>query len=612
MRHQDRIYIQNDISNVRNKDILNYSTSSDICVFSEPLFNVSGATKIVYNDKTINFSGISYNNILTGATFDCFTQQSLSASCLDVLTWQIRVIENDNVAYSGDFHTSNQITGNTATQTQFLNAVNNGFTLLGYDYTQSGTSFTITKPFGVKDLDVDICINTTLTDSCSLTATCSGDCTTVASTSFNFIKSGDTGVYIIDTATTLTFTFDFTGNTESFTNSPTSFKYEIYKFNHTSNVFNPNRLLSSNAYPYSTFSGTSALTQTISISDLKLDGDYLIKGYYDYVLCTDILGRLGISADTLTFKNGELFGLYEPTKDWYFIAITKAQTPIFQNSNEEVLPTGSLHQQVVIPSVGSTLITITDNVIGDFVLTLNGLVLANEFDYSFSGNLVTLSAATAENDIITIIYTTTGANNLNSDVIDVLTIPQGAQDEQGTNKIYLNTTTGKYEIYTTLTPTSGNQILVMLNGVTLANNVDYYQSISNPNRLILEGTIYVNDIITIVYFANPNVVNGISTNNPNISWLINTAPISNDGIFVLEVSSGITFNILTTSATTNYVIGQSIYNSEITITGSVGTNLYYRVKNNKKYVSIKGDIIDSIAYSEIVPITLISNEINSY
>jgi hypothetical protein len=55
-------------------------------------------------------------------------------------------------------------------------------------------------------------------------------------------------------------------------------------------------------------------------------------------------------------------------------------------------------------------------------------------------------------------------------------------DNQGSNTSYYNTTTGKYEIYTDTTPLEGNSILVMLNGVTLANGGDYYQSISKDNR----------------------------------------------------------------------------------------------------------------------------------
>src|ERR1035437_346863 len=44
MRYQERIYIENDNSSVRNKDILNVNMSSDICIFESPRYNISGAT----------------------------------------------------------------------------------------------------------------------------------------------------------------------------------------------------------------------------------------------------------------------------------------------------------------------------------------------------------------------------------------------------------------------------------------------------------------------------------------------------------------------------------------------------------------------------------------
>jgi len=46
MRYQERIYIQNQNSAVRNKSISNVNMSSDLCVFSSPTFDISGATKI--------------------------------------------------------------------------------------------------------------------------------------------------------------------------------------------------------------------------------------------------------------------------------------------------------------------------------------------------------------------------------------------------------------------------------------------------------------------------------------------------------------------------------------------------------------------------------------
>jgi hypothetical protein len=119
------------------------------------------------------------------------------------------------------------------------------------------------------------------------------------------------------------------------------------------------------------------------------------------------------------------------------------------------------------------------------MLTLNGAVLAPTLDYTIDGSV--LAGDVSPDDLLTLVYTTSNVNNLSSDILYITTpIASGSTDNQGSNTSYYNTTTGKYEIYTDTTPLEGNSILVMLNGVTLANGGDYYQSISNPKRIILE------------------------------------------------------------------------------------------------------------------------------
>jgi hypothetical protein len=152
----------------------------------------------------------------------------------------------------------------------------------------------------------------------------------------------------------------------------------------------------------------------------------------------------------------------------------------------------------------------------------------------------------------------------------------------------------------------------MLNGATLAYGVDYYQSTSNPKRFILEGNLIVGDLITLIYYANTNVVNGIITNFPIVSWGISSAPELINGYFSLEVSTGNTFNNFYYSGNTPYIAFESNYSDGFTLSGSVGTKLYYRIKNQKNYITMCGDIVSSTAYSEIIPIVIQTNAINSY
>jgi hypothetical protein len=216
-------------------------------------------------------------------------------------------------------------------------------------------------------------------------------------------------------------------------------------------------------------------------------------------------------------------------------------------------------------------------------------------------------------DIITVIYTTSGGNNLMGDNINVNSpIVSGVTNNEWSNNPYFDTSTGKYEIFTTVTPSEGGSIIVMINGATLANGVDYYQSITNPKRIILEGNLLISDIITIMYFPKTNVINGLNTNEPTIIWNISNPPQLVNGVFTLEVSTGKTFTNFFSTGDTNYVIGQTVYSDSFIASGNVGTTLYYRVKNEKQYETICGDIISSIAYSETIPLVIQTNAINSY
>ena len=44
------------------------------------------------------------------------------------------------------------------------------------------------------------------------------------------------------------------------------------------------------------------------------------------------------------------------------------------------------------------------------------------------------------------------------------------------NKIYYNITTNKFELYLTTQSNPNNDVIVTLNGLSLANNIDYYMA----------------------------------------------------------------------------------------------------------------------------------------
>lgn len=443
----------------------------------------------------------------------------------------------------------------------------------------------------------------------------------------NLVCSATTGtshIHLISTSGSTTggtkdFIFNFDGNISSF-DDDTSFKFEIYKYDTESALFRLPQNHVSAWYDWSSFSATSAVTKTITYSDLEIDGDYLIKGFYTHGVCTEFASRLDLENDTSSVRTGEEFGLFQPNVDYFMSIVRQADKPIFGGVDGDTSEIRALQQISVIPNSGQTEFILNSDIGGDYIITLNGATLAKDLDYSATtltaGTqpiVITLFDEAKSTDVFTYIFTSSElGNGLKTDEINVTSIPSGPTDGEGSNEVYLNTTTSMYEIYTSLTPNSSDSILVSINGVRLASGIDYYQSTSNPNRIILEGMVLIDDVITITYNQNATYVEGIGLPLPQISWYIQNQPTTTDGLFTLEFATDEEMTALVSTASTIYEINQSTYSATATLVGDVGDRLYYRVKNYKSYTTLCGTLVESTAYSDVIPITITTNSINSY
>ena len=445
------------------------------------------------------------------------------------------------------------------------------------------------------------------------------DCTTPPNSG---LTSGDTGVYIISTQTGITFNMVFTANTESFTDlNQSKFTYSVYKYNTNLELFNNQPVYTSDIIEWSSFSATSATTQTIPISSLSIDGDYIIKGNYINEKATEFSRELGETYNTSTMIVGDEYGMYQPDRDFYFVALSEAETPVLGVGTETATPVGSFIVYTVELVDKQTDIPISED-FPTYLVALNGLALAENYDYVITGitsgsvttSVIRLLSSGVNGDLLTVLFVGSGGNNeIINKIIDIDSpIVSGVTNGEGSNSVYYDTSTGKYELFVDTTPINGNDILITLNGAILANNVDYFQSITNPKRIILEGTLLVGDIINIYYNGFTNLTGELDTPEPNISWSVTTAPINNDGFFTIEVSSASTFNTIITSGNVSYVAGETNYNYTLTIPGKYGDNFYYRIKNEKTYKTLCNSVVSSIKYSETIPIKLITNSGNSY
>jgi hypothetical protein len=436
------------------------------------------------------------------------------------------------------------------------------------------------------------------------------------------LTSGDTAVYIISSQTGITFDFIFTANTQSFTDlNQSKFNYGVYKYNFNTSSFNREPVYNSDIIEWSTFSATSVTTQRIPINEILLDGDYIIKGNFNNKVSTEFGLLLNQTYNTELYIDSDEYGIYQSDRDFYFVAIQEAETPQINQGVNSVSPIGSFVVDSFELQKGQTNITIS-NELETLLVSLNGVVLAENYDYiittitgpSIDTKVIQLFSPAVIDDILTITYISEGfTNDIITKVIDITTpIISGSTNNQGLNSVYYNTRENKYELYVDTTPLSQNDILVTVNGAVLANNIDYYQSISNPKRIILNGSLFIDDIVNIYYNGFTNLVGEITTPTPSISWSINQAPVNTDGIFVVEVSSATTFTSLVFSGTVKYILGQFNYGLTIPITGNYGDELYYRVKNEKQYKTLCGSVVKSEKYSEIIPIKIGISSLNNY
>lgn len=431
----------------------------------------------------------------------------------------------------------------------------------------------------------------------------------------------DENVHVLSGQTEFDLKFEFTANTSSFIDNNATFRYNIHKYIPELSVFNSLPVFTSEYFSWSGFSGTSAFTTSITASTIDPDGEYLVKGEFKHDITTEFGKLLGYNYITVPSTNGDPYGIYQSSRDKYFMAFKEADKPILITSEGDNNSLNGLTVSSILLDGTRTEFDLPLNK-GDFLISLNGITLSPNNDYSISqvelpDNVVSnlkLSGQTVNGDILTYAFTNSeNTNNIKSDSFDISSpIVSGTTDNQGTNKVYYNTTKGKYEMYLSMTPISSNDIGVTLNGATLANNVDYYQSVTNPKRIIFEGNLIVGDLLTAFYNTNTNVQGEQYGTGITVSWSIENAPINNDGVFTVEISSDENFTSILSSGTTSYVAGTTLYGQFVNLVGTFGDKQYYRVKNEKNFKTLCGETLTTEKYSESVDITIQTNLNNSY
>jgi hypothetical protein len=393
---------------------------------------------------------------------------------------------------------------------------------------------------------------------------------------------------------------------------------EVYKYDQNLNSFT-NSALSNFTISYENLTANTANTLSIQSSVIG-EGEFLIKSYWDYDVNTLLAKKQKIRKESIsTYKRGELYGLYVPETDWYFISLYEASKPNFNNSTAPIPNSvGTLVVSSQLTQSGNTKYYIRG--LSQPIVSFNGSVLANNIEYSAvtsgSSKYLILSFEPLDNQILTYAYIDNGAeNDLIPDLYTITdTIKSGSTGTQlPTDRVFYNTTENKYEFYLISEPAS--DVLLTINGSVLTNNVEYYISTSNVRRIILEENIKKGDIIEAFYQPKASVNGGIRTNSPNISWFIDTPPLSVNGKFTIEFTDvdDNNFENVIYSFEIDYIVSQKSYSKNVVLTNAkAGDKFIYRIKNEKFYNPIIGETIYSVSYSDVNNIEILVNSGQSY
>lgn len=441
---------------------------------------------------------------------------------------------------------------------------------------------------------------------------------TPATKIFSGLTSGSTGIIFTPTLSeSQSFVFNFTGNTSVFTGFTANFNYNIYKYNSSRYNFLKPPVVS-NSVDYQVFYNSLTFTATIDFTNFS-DGEYLIRGGYSYPACTPSAKLLGLEYNTLNYIDPKIGHVkYRPSQDWYFAYITSAQTPVSKSlvsTNQGGSPFSV--ETLGIQTTGTTYYP-TYAASGDYLVHINGVALEKGVEYISNTSSFILLVSVTSNDILTVAYVSDNGTNTSALVqsesyIVPSTIPNVTTPSIGEKLIY-NINTNYYEYWLDVPP-SGN-IIFLRNGIQQSTG-EYLVSSSDRRRVILFFTPNTNDIIQAFYASTIAGVQNISGTQAGILFSIPIAPQKENGNFEITFYNKIDTTLTTPlfSATTNYVIGQSVYNVNVPIPPlyNAGQEFIWRITNTKNYqLEVIGDIITTKAYSQLYNALLSTNELYNY
>lgn len=419
--------------------------------------------------------------------------------------------------------------------------------------------------------------------------------------------------------------FNLTGST-NYTGYTGQFCYKVYNREFFT-IKTPSIVLNNLEPTYGTCIDFSAitsntLTQNFSISKLpSIDSDYLLRSYYKFIPKNCVKKEVNTWDSVIQLNN------FNFDYDWYFLTVKDPPTPAIVSTVQSLIDRITLFQERINGSNFQNFFTLSNQPLGNEInLYVNGVRLTQGLDFLLNTSnfpntypIVEIISGNIEvEDIITIVYligpqsflTAVGQNRNDYFKIDTFQVTGFTTNVTAStvNIINDNTIKGTQEAFLKEDFDPNSKVVVVLNGITLTEDLEYYKSTTTPNKIIFNPnftTIKIGDIVSFWYFTSKlgsiYDLGTLDRDSVRIQWKVDRLPQQeyNTGKFLLEVTekSDINWTTLFYSNTITYVSDNAVY--ENNVTNLLPNKDYkFRITFLKTYKNIlKEDIITS---SEVI------------
>lgn len=398
----------------------------------------------------------------------------------------------------------------------------------------------------------------------------------------------------------------------SILDNSSTLNYNLYRRVNNNKIFSSSPIYSVKGLNNNDLINDSGLTINLDLNKLQPDSEFIVKLSHNFKNCNYALKELNSVYSTFT-NDGEEFNIYNSNNDYYFIILSNPDKPKLVADVSQELAPGSLFSESVVISGNQQTIEIAENFSGAPIITLNGLILTEIEDYTISNGVVFFNDTLTNGDLINAIYTfSSNGGGISNETFLIGSIASGATNNEGKNTYYYNSETDKYELFVKHEIDNFSGVIITLNGVILANGIDYFQSSTNKKRIILNGEIYSNDLINVFYTSINKFSGNIVQSSLNLIWELDNPIVNEKGEFIVLVSNDEAFTDIYYSDSIQYVEFESNYNTMLDFTGDFGKTYYIKVINSKQYETILNENLFIQNQSEVLKVVVNTNSFNSY